>query len=222
MSVTYQQSHDTSIRVTIKNPTKELLLSIGSRVPDIIKQKPKVQNIVLKIEDALPSPLHDLLIRSGFRKQNEGYYVYPIKTIPVGSCEMFLEITGNNIDEYLNLLPAISDLCPSYLKEQDLPFMVGETDILFVLLNGSGLPCAVGLTDWSDPETVDLDYLCALVRGAGRKLFEHILEFSCTKRAYLKLKPANDDLRKVYEAWMGKNYIGTHTDKYMFMNTCRA
>lgn len=217
MSYTIRQEHPSSIQISAARITQHNFAELLADVQEVLATKPGVHNVVLHIRGASKT-IEDFLTRNGFRKQNTDYFVYVVKPLTLTGCSNFLQITATNVHEYAELLPAIADLCPAYFDLATLTDLL-SSDVLCVLLNAKGVPCAAALTSWSGG-VVTVDFLCALVKGAGKKLFDRIVDLACMREyGFLTLKPAAPKLKDVYVAWMGDKLVGDNGE-YLIMRTC--
>jgi hypothetical protein len=203
----YTQKHSSSLQLEVDAAvvTKGNMPLFAKHLRSLIATKPDVHNVVLRVPHA-PAATDAILVEAGFRKQNAGYFVLVVKPIALEACTAFLEINATNAQEHRDLLPALTDLCPLFLT----PLMVtdlGDNESLFVLLNDRGVPCSAALTMWMPGTVVHLSFLCALVKGAGKRMFDHVVDTAFLRGfGMLTLLPASEKLRVVYREWMGARF----------------
>lgn len=205
----FQSLHKSSIEITIERAdvTEANLFYLSRQLKTLLARQPDVHNIVVYVKDANKA-VEGLLIEKGFRKQNPDYFVLVVRSIPLGECNRILEITKANKRDYSDILPAVTNLCSHYFKSSIINSL-GENEKLFVKMTAERVPCAAALTSWEiHTKEVNIDYLCALVKGAGRELFEYVVEQArLSGFRTLTLLPAGDKLAAMYKEWMGKRFL---------------
>ena len=167
-----------------------------------------VVRVPWKVRGDIRARLKSELVAAGYMERTDNDFVRVVPVKVLAGCTRLLKVTKDNVDELDKdaLVPLVYALCPGYLNGYFRYLKISD-NTAYILMDDTGMPCAAATVkpdEYMGENNVTLQFLCSVVKGAGKVLFEHVLrDEAAAGNKTLTLEPANDTLKEMYKAWIG-------------------